>query len=208
MVLRLALRVAEGLDPQVDGDGRTLRLQDRSGQTLLRYTDLSAVDADGRAAASKDAACRGGLVLWVDDRGARYPLTIDPLFIWRQGRASSPPRPAASCGLARIWRCRAIRSSSAMPGTRRLFVYVHSGGTWTLQTELKPGPPTSGYGFGSSVAIAGDTIVVGAAEASDGMTLSNGAAFVFVRSGTMDAAGPLAGQRSREQCGLWRRRDH
>lgn len=185
VVLRLALRAAEGLDPQVDGDGRTLRLQDGSGQTLLRYSDLSAVDADGRALPAKMQLAEGGLVLWVDDHGARYPLTIDPLFIWRQESRIVP-----ATASRKLWFGKALAMSgdtlvvSNAGSTPSAYVYVHSGGTWTLQAELKPNPPTSGYGFGSSVAIAGDTIVVGAAEASDGMTLSNGAAFVFVRSGT------------------------
>ena len=60
------------------------------------------------------------------------------------------------------------------------YVYVRSGATWEQQAYLKPASPVGGLNFGGSVAIDGDTIVIGATGESTG----RGAAYVFVRSGT------------------------
>jgi len=71
------------------------------------------------------------------------------------------------------------------------YVFVRSGGTWTQQAYLKASNAEANDRFGYSVAIDGDTIVVGAyAEDGDGSSESNndaydaGAVYVFVRSGT------------------------
>ncbi len=63
------------------------------------------------------------------------------------------------------------------------FVYVLTGGTWTQQAKLLASDGVTLDKFGSSVAISGDTIVVGAFN--DDAPLSNsGSAYVFVRTGT------------------------
>ncbi|MFN0126698.1 MAG: FG-GAP repeat protein [Verrucomicrobiales bacterium] len=75
------------------------------------------------------------------------------------------------------------------------YVFVRSGTTWTQQAYLKASHAANLDSFGCSVAISGETIVVGArgesscAEGVDGdESIDNcraaGAAYVFVRSGT------------------------
>ena len=65
-----------------------------------------------------------------------------------------------------------------------VYVFVESGGNWTLEAKLIP----SGFGglfddlFGGSVAIDGDTAIIGAPIANGGEPRS-GAAYVFTRSG-------------------------
>jgi hypothetical protein len=62
------------------------------------------------------------------------------------------------------------------------FVYVRSGATWTQQAMLLAPDGASSDNFGWSVAISGDTIVVGAYR--DDSPLANaGSAYVFVRNG-------------------------
>jgi hypothetical protein len=61
-------------------------------------------------------------------------------------------------------------------------VFVRSGGTFTHTQELLAPNPDNGDEFGSSVAVDGDTLVVGA-PGDDGAGSSRGAAHVFVRSG-------------------------
>ncbi|MCA9184713.1 MAG: FG-GAP repeat protein, partial [Planctomycetales bacterium] len=78
------------------------------------------------------------------------------------------------------------------------YVFVRSGSTWTQQAYLKSSsnaalPGHAGDNFGASVAVSGDTVVVGAwDEPSDltgingsggGAAVGSGAAYVFVRSG-------------------------
>jgi hypothetical protein len=59
------------------------------------------------------------------------------------------------------------------------YVYVQNGTTWTQQAELTASDGAAHDQFGTSVAINGGTIVVGAANTAQG-----GAAYVFVQSGT------------------------
>ncbi|MDH5719727.1 MAG: hypothetical protein OEZ13_03805 [Spirochaetia bacterium] len=77
------------------------------------------------------------------------------------------------------------------------YVFVRSGTTWSQQAYLKAPNAGAGDGFGTSVSISGDTIVVGASTedssqttitndataSADNSTSSAGAAYVFVRSG-------------------------
>lgn len=69
-----------------------------------------------------------------------------------------------------------IGTPSASLENNEAFVYVRQGGTWVLQQKLDSGVIQNTF-FGASVAIDGDTAVVGA-------PLDFGAAFVFARTGT------------------------
>jgi len=75
------------------------------------------------------------------------------------------------------------------------YVFVRNGATWTQEAYLKASNTETGDVFGWSVAISGDTIVVGAASEdsdangvngnqSDNSAPTSGAAYVFVRNGT------------------------
>ena len=64
------------------------------------------------------------------------------------------------------------------------YVFVRSGTTWTQQQKLTDGDGASFDIFGRAVAIAGDTIVVGAASANSATNVDQGAAYVFVRTGS------------------------
>jgi hypothetical protein len=62
------------------------------------------------------------------------------------------------------------------------YVFARSGGVWTQQQKLVPLDGAADDGFGVSVAISGDTAIVGAFEDDDAGTES-GSAYVFVRIG-------------------------
>jgi FG-GAP repeat protein len=75
------------------------------------------------------------------------------------------------------------------------YVFVRSGTTWTQQAYLKASNPNVSDQFGTSVAISGDTVVVGAwgedsnatgvnGDQGNNSTVAAGAAYIFVRSGT------------------------
>ena len=64
------------------------------------------------------------------------------------------------------------------------YVFTRSGTTWTQQAKLTGSTVVSGDEFGYSVAISGDTIVVGARAESSSDDAYNGDAYVFTRSGT------------------------
>jgi hypothetical protein len=60
--------------------GSKLRLETHSGRRLA-FGDLAAQDADGAGVAARfERSAEDRIALVVDDRGARYPLTIDPLL--------------------------------------------------------------------------------------------------------------------------------
>jgi len=67
------------------------------------------------------------------------------------------------------------------------YIFTRSGTEWTQQAKLEPIGAVDVHGlgvdFGYSVAISGDTVVVGAYN-DDHYEVESGAAFVFVRSGT------------------------
>jgi hypothetical protein len=74
------------------------------------------------------------------------------------------------------------------------YVFVRSGTTWSQQAYLKASNSGNGDVFGSSVAVSGDTIVVGArgedsnatgvnGDEMDDSYANSGAAYIFVRSG-------------------------
>lgn len=76
------------------------------------------------------------------------------------------------------------------------YVFVRSGSTWLSQAYLKASNPDPDDRFGASVAIDGDTIVVGAegedsqatgidGDQADNSAPSAGAAYVFTRTGTV-----------------------
>jgi hypothetical protein len=79
------------------------------------------------------------------------------------------------------------------PNSGAAYVFVRSGGTWTPQAFLKASNTGTGHAFGGSVAISGDTIVVGAPgedgaapgvnPVPSGHVAFAGAAYVFVRDG-------------------------
>jgi len=74
------------------------------------------------------------------------------------------------------------------------YVFARSGTSWSQQAYLKASNAGSRHYFGYSVAVSGDTVVVGASDECSDTTgvdstpnesaLSSGAAYVFVRSGT------------------------
>jgi len=86
-------------------------------------------------------------------------------------------------------------ANNSANGAGAAYVFVRSGTTWTQQAYLKASNTDAGDRFGWTVAVSGDTLVVGApyedstATGVDGDETTNaagqaGAAYVFVRSGT------------------------
>lgn len=64
------------------------------------------------------------------------------------------------------------------------YVYVVSGTTWTQQAKLTATDGAAGDMLGYSVALNGDTALLGAPVDAIGANLQQGSAYVFVRSGT------------------------
>jgi hypothetical protein len=81
----------------------------------------------------------------------------------------------------------AISGSTALIGTFNkgsAYVFAQSGGTWSQQAELAGSDEAPGDEFGASVAVAGSTAVIGSSYHQVGSNSRQGAAYVFVQSGT------------------------
>lgn len=96
---------------------------------------------------------------------------------------------------ARFGRAVAISGDTAVVGAFRdgfssfddrgvAYVFVRSGGTWTQQAVLLSDLSGANDHFGISVALDGDTAVVGANNDNPGQGFFTGSAYVFVRTGT------------------------
>ena len=146
---RLTLAVGSvpgGERARIAPDGSSLVILGSGHRALLRYGSLTVTDAAGRRLPARigqagakaqigqaGATARIGqagatVLLSVDDAGARYPITIDPL---------------------------------------------------AGNVESTSGDGKAGDAFGSSVAVSGDTMVVGAPNRTVGLNTQQGAVYVF-----------------------------
>lgn len=218
--LRLELAVTGDLTPRVEPGGTAITFLEASGTAAVTYGGLRAWDADGRAlpvrfeALDENAGPR--FAVEVDARGARYPVSIDPIAQQAYLKASNTD-PSDQFGTSV-----AISGDTVVVGAPgedgdglnvvptssngtngdptdnskinagAAYVFVRTGGAWVQQAYLKGvvNPllaPASGDYFGSTVAIDGNTIVVGASALNG----NRGAAFVFTRTGSVWSAEPV-----------------
>ena len=177
--LAVVLAVSGDLRPRLDSPA-SLALES-GGAAVLRYAGLKSWDARGRALASRMEVRGHEVRLVVDDSGAIYPVTIDPWLVQAKLTASD--------GIVgdQFGMSVALSGNTAVVGARyqngwigAAYVFVRNGTSWTQQAKLTASDGTPLDYFGQSVAVSGDTAVVGA-WGKDGDT---GVAYVFVRNGT------------------------
>jgi hypothetical protein len=186
--------------------GSQVRFLNASGRPSLRYGGLIATDADGRRLPAVLALRGRSLLLRITDRGAAYPLRIDPLV--QQGEklvgdctVNCANEGTGETGSARFGLSVALSSDGNTAlvgapddndGAGAVWVFTRSEGTWTQQGEklvgdcasscANEGTGETGAGdFGGSVALAadGDTALIGGREDNG----EAGAAWVFTRTG-------------------------
>ena len=182
----------------------------------LTYSGLKAWDGTGKTIPTHFEATAEGFAVRYDDSAAQYPITIDPIA---QQAYLKPAAVGTSQAGDQFGYSVAIAGDTVVVGARledssttgvnttpdegatdsgAVYVFVRSAGVWTQQAYLKPaavGTTQAGDWFGSSVAISGDTLVVGAIREDSittgvnsspddigGINLNSGAAYVFVRS--------------------------
>lgn len=206
----LTLSIRGGLRPDVAAGGRDVTFRGADGAAVLTYSGLHVADARGRTLRAAWRAGPASLRLTVDDAGAVYPVTIDPVAQQAYVKASNPGGGDQFGGIVAMsgdtlvvgapgegssaTGVNGTQSNNAAVGAGAAYVFVRNGTAWSQQAYLKASNTAAGDNFGYSVAIDGDTIVVGApyedssatgvggTQADDGRQAS-GAAYVFFRSG-------------------------
>ena len=156
----LELASAGALQPRLNGQGTAVELRGSGTSPVLRYSGLHAFDSKGTALPSHMRVEGRTISLVVDDSDATYPLTVDPTI---SRPALHPPglREFDTYGTSV-----AISGSTAVVGASlddnaagtdagAAWVFVRSGGAWTLQATLTAADASSDDRFGSAVAISG-----------------------------------------------------
>ena len=152
--------------------------RDALERPVARYRKLRVTDALGRSVPAKLALIEKRLQIRVDDSKAKYPLTVDPVV--------STETVCIQPAKAEFGDVVAMSGNTAVVQARQLkavYVYVRSGTAWALQATLAPAD--AGWTFGESLAIQGDTIVVGDSRNRKSPIFNGGylgAAYVFVRA--------------------------
>lgn len=211
LVLEVAVRGT--LRPDVAPDGQRVSFLDKEGSAVLDYAGLKVWDADGKVLASRLESAGGETLRFqIEEDGARYPLMIDPVANRQAYLKASNTGADDRFGYAvavsgttvvvgayqedsnatTINPGAAAEANNTASSAGAAYVFVYNGATWSKQAYLKPSNANASDQFGFSVAISGDTIVVGAnGEASNSASTPTnnsaanaGAAYVFVRGGT------------------------
>jgi hypothetical protein len=182
--LTFSLALSGNLDVRLE---RGLLLLRGRGVTL-RYGGLLATDARGRMLHSWLDLVRGHVLIRVDDRGAAYPLRIDPFIQQAELTASDGAAEdklgwsvAASDDTIVVGAPLHKVGSNVSQGAAYVFVMPALGWASATQTaELTASGGAAGDALGFSVAVSGDTIVVGAPGHTVGSDPGQGTAYVFV----------------------------
>ena len=208
--LEVDLAVRGDLHPEITADGEALRFVNAEGATVLTYSGLKVWDAAAKQLPARFDVQPSGVRLLVNEDGARYPITIDPIAQQAYLKASNTDASdlfgfcvAISADTVVVGAfgessnatgVNGNQSDNSAPAAGAVYVFVRNGATWTLQAYLKASNSETFDQFGVSVAISGDTAVVGAVgedsnatgvngNQSNNSAISAGAAYVFVRNG-------------------------
>jgi FG-GAP repeat len=190
--------------------GKSVLLTGPAG-VRLRYGQLHATDANGRDLEGRLSLRSGAIMIVVEARGARYPLRIDPLI--QQGeklvggeQEDGQAQFGSAVALSADGTTALVGAPRNHPAAGAVWVFTRAGSAWLQQgsplnsggPETEPGPceaepeEPGDCGFGASVALSadGNTALIGSPITTEpcsepaGVCSGQGAASVYVRSGT------------------------
>ena len=184
--LTFVLALSGGLHARLRRDSLLLSGEGAS----LSYGGLIATDANGHVLRSELQLDGEQLLIRVDDRGAHYPLRVDP-FLQQSELSDTPGASGEQFGEAVAVSGRTLivgtinhiaASSDFEQGAAYIFTAPASGWAHARQAAILKAPRgQSEEAFGRSVAISGNTIVIGAPSREVGRHTNQGAAYVFVK---------------------------
>ena len=166
--------------------GSDLVFSGEDGKAAYGYRNLKAWDASGRELETMLAATEGSMEWRIDDEGARYPLTIDPLIV----NAESLPVPANRTSFGSNV---CVDGDTAVVGdyvettalgtnVGAVYVFRRSAGTWALEARIGSFDPAQGEQFGRGLALDGEVIAAGVAQ--DNNPIPGGTIQIFRRFGS------------------------
>jgi FG-GAP repeat len=174
----------------------------RSGDTWTQQTELTASDgaADDQfgisVALSGDTAIVGAVgdddaVKGIMDSGSAYIFERSSSGVWtQQPKLTADDRAAGdqfgiyvaiSGDTAIVSAWKDDDAVKGMNNSGSAYIFVRSGGGWVPQTKLTASDGAAGDQFGTSVALSGDTAIVGAY----GVASFSGAAYIFERNSSV-----------------------
>ena len=171
--LEVQVAISGDVTVEVNDVGTSALLHSLDSLSSLRYGGLYAYDASGDELGARLQTTANGLSIIVDDTGANYPVTIDP-FIEKQYLAGAADDAREGFGTSV-----SISGDTVVVGVPSNWWSEFQGAVYlfTLPDGEQTAPPdavvlkspraVAGDGFGRSVAISGDTIVVGAPRERD-----------------------------------------
>ena len=175
--LILVLLASGTLTPKGSEGTKQIVFHDPNGRVALRYGNLSATDASGKPLPMRLSLSPAAnperereIKIAVETTKAHYPITVDPLFTTEIKLTRSDPTEGDHFGCSV-----AISGDTVVVGAYCAdYVYINSGSAyifsrnsggadnWGLVKKLTVSDPDEYDFFGWSVAISGDTVVVGA----------------------------------------------
>jgi FG-GAP repeat len=150
------------------------------GARRFTYAGLKAWDAAGQSVPVSMSVSGQKINFLVDDRTARYPVTIDPTWTVQQTLTAPDGVSGDRFGVATAVSGDTAVIGANLRGTRRgaAYVYVRTAGVWKyLQTLTASDAKVDDY-YGTSVAIDGDYLAV----SSPNKAASKGAVYVYART--------------------------
>ena len=175
--LVLTIAIDTGLQTRLAADSGRIQFVDSMDRVQFQYADLKAWDAAGRKLPAKMLASNGRIALLINDSGATYPVTIDPLIFTEPKLTASDAATFDEFGnsVGISGDTAVIGAVNISGGTPAAYVFVRSGSVWSQQHKLTASDASAGDRFGRSVGMSGDTAVIGAPFKSG----FAGAAYVF-----------------------------
>jgi hypothetical protein len=184
----LTLSLAVGGELRARASGADIAFVSPRGANVLRYGGLTAVDAARHRLPGTLRVQNGHVLITIDARGARYPITIDPLV---QQSGKLVPNDLHSGGgngfgnstaLSADGNMALIGASGDNSGAGGVWVFTRSGGVWSQQgSKIRPQDASATAKFGTSVALSTDGTTALIGGEGDGGT---GAAWAFTRAGS------------------------
>ena len=164
----LSMDLSGSLDARLEPGRSAVLLFDRHGRGELRYTGLSAVDARGRTLRAWLDLRGDRLTLSVDDRGARYPVRVDP-YIQAAKLTAGTTGEQVGWSLAMSGNTIVAGAPLANVGANAqqgaVYVFVEPASGWADMTSptatLTDSAGAASDALGGSVAISAGTIVAG-----------------------------------------------